>query len=97
MYLPRVIKDVNFMARLTRQREVNPRQLTVGDAIRIARHIDHNLEPEWLYQDGERSEREVMAERTKLMGAARELAEKGFRISAMDCPNIKDYNPAIVK
>ena len=97
MYLSRIIRDFNFMARLTRQMEIDLRNLTVGDAIRIARHIDYNLEPEVLYQDGERSEREYMAERTKLMGAARELAEKGFRISGIDCPNIKDFNPSIVK
>ena len=97
MYLPRVIKDINFMARLTRQMEIDTRYLTVGDAIRITRHIEYNLEPEILAQDGERSEREYMAEKTKLMGAARELKEKGFRIPRAEAPNIAAFNPSLVK
>ena len=96
MSLPKVIKEFNTYMKFTRQRQVDPRSLTVGDSIRIARYIAHELDTEVLTRDGELNWAQATKEKMKLMMAARQLKNKGFRISKEDCPNIAIYDNKLV-
>lgn len=96
MSLPKVIKEFNTYMKITRQRQVEPRSLTVGDSIRIARYIDNQLDTEVLTRDGELNWAQATKEKMKLMMAARQLKGKGFRISQEACPNIAIYDISLV-
>jgi hypothetical protein len=74
--LTKIIKEYNAFA----SRKIDSRQITMGDALIVFNHIDNQLEPEWLYQDGEASFYEVQDRSRLLKRAAKELVLKGFRV-----------------
>jgi len=74
--LSKVIKEINSYS----PRKIDSRNLTMGDALQIFTFADHQLEPEWLYQDGEASYDEVVSRARLLKRAAKELVIKGFRM-----------------
>lgn len=84
MSLSAVVKEVNWNALFTNGRQIDPKFITVGDAVKIFRHIDSELSPENLCCDGELSPAKVRAKHKKLIKALQTLRLKGFRPPA-DC------------
>ena len=74
--LTKMIKEYNVFG----APKIDSRQVTMGDALRMFKYIDHQMEPEWLYQDGEASYYEIDTRHRLLKRAAKELVLKGFRV-----------------
>ena len=74
-----VIRDENWIRDLFSRRKIDPRNITIRDAIDLYQKIDSQMSPENLTCDGELSNREIVAKRRKLMGAVEELDRRGFR------------------
>lgn len=76
MSLSVIIREVNAFRRGPK---IDPHYVTVGDSIELYEHIDSQLSPEWLYQDGERPHYLAMKRQSQLQAAAQTLASRGFR------------------
>ena len=79
MSLSTVIKEANIYRKFCRQMPIDPRHVSIKDAVDLFRYIDQELSPEWLYQDGERSPKEAQREAAKLRRAAQVLLDRGYK------------------
>lgn len=92
--LDNVIHNVNAVESLFSQAVINPKNIRESDAIRLFDHIDSELSPENLYQDGERSAGDADSIYQELVAAATELHSKGFTPSDSNWEVIEIINTA---
>jgi hypothetical protein len=89
MSLTSIISDINFNREMYEKKmPIDPAYITAGDSIAIFRHIETQLSPEWLYEDGEASAKEVESKYDKLVKAATTLVKRGYKLSERDTTDL---------
>jgi len=93
MSLSSVIREVNAFRRGPK---IDPRYVTIRDSIDLFEHIDFQLSPECLYQDGERSHYCAMKREQQLKSAAQTLVKQGYRTPKLHNMVISEKFPKTV-
>ena len=89
MSLRSIISDINFNREMyDNKMPIDPSYITVGDSIAIFRHIETQLSPEWLYEDGEATPKEVESKYNRLIKAAKTLVDRGYKLSERDTTDL---------
>ena len=93
MSLTSVIREVNAFRRGPK---IDPRYVTVRDSIELFEHIDCQLSPEWLHQDGERPYYRSMKREQQLKSAAQALVTRGYRAPKLSNMAVSEKFPKTV-
>ena len=93
MSLSSVIREVNAFRRGPK---IDPRYVTVRDSIELFEHIDCQLSPEWLHQDGERPYYRAMKREQQLKSAAQALITRGYRAPKLSNMAVSEKFPKTV-
>ena len=75
MSLSAIIREVNTFRRGPK---IDPRYVTIRDSIELFEHIDLQLDPVWLHQDGKRPYYRTMKREQQLKSAAQALVTRGY-------------------
>ena len=93
MSLSSVIREVNAFRRGPK---IDPRHVTMRDAIQLFEHIDFQLSPEWLHQDGVRPYYRAMKREQQLKSAAQALVTRGYRAPKLSNMAVSEKFPKTV-
>ena len=93
MSLSAIIREVNAFRRGPK---IDPRYVTIRDSIELFEHIDCQLSPEWLNQDGERPYYRAMKREQQLKSAAQALVNRGYRAPKLSNMAVSEKFPKTV-
>ena len=93
MSLSAIIREVNAFRRGPK---IDPRYVTIRDSVELFEHIDFQLSPEWLHQDGERPYYRAMKREQQLKSAAQTLVTRGYRAPKLSNMAVSEKFPKTV-